>query len=219
MKTELKITAQVLFIIIAAVGVYAFVHSARNDHRRASCTAICAMVPNYAGRNRIAPDFELKDMNGNMVSLSSFRGKTVVLNFWTRTCPPCLEEMPSLAELAKLGEKSGDFVVVTVSTDEGPEDVRDELAVALDEEPTFTILFDPESEVVLDQYGTKLFPETWIIDPDGIIRARFDGPRNWSSALAVEIAEMASQSDAGCLVEFDKGKPVGPFASICDDES
>ncbi len=47
-------------------------------------------------------------MNGQQVKLSSFRGKVVVLNFWTKTCGPCLEEMPSVAELAKIAQSRSD---------------------------------------------------------------------------------------------------------------
>src|SRR5206468_80490 len=118
----------------------------------ASCTALCSMSPTYAGRNRRAPDFELPDLAGTPVKLSSFRGKTVFLNFWTRTCKPCLEEMPSLAELAKIAKNRSDFVVITVSTDEGPDDVRDTLKVALNGDPPFPVLFDPAAKIVGGKY-------------------------------------------------------------------
>ncbi|WP_437675205.1 TlpA family protein disulfide reductase [Sorangium sp. So ce131] len=210
--------SQILFILAAAVGVYSFVHAAQNDQRTTSCEAMCAMRPAYAGRNRIAPDFELPDMNGNLVRLSSFRGKTVFLNFWTKTCGPCLEEMPALAELGRIARGRKDFVVLTVSTDAGPDDVRDTLKVALNGDPPFPILFDPESKVVMDQYGTQLFPETWVIDPNGIIRARFDGARDWSSSLAIDVGEMVSRW-GGCPVEFYKSQPRGSFAALCGDDS
>ncbi|MGK4008580.1 TlpA disulfide reductase family protein [Sorangium sp. So ce1036] len=210
--------AQIFFILVAAVAVYSFVHAAQNDQRTTSCEAMCALRPAYAGQNRLAPDFELPDMNGKPVRLSSFRGKTVFLNFWTKTCQPCLEEMPALAELGRIARTRDDFVVLTVSTDAGPDDVRDTLKVALSGDPPFPILFDPESKVVLDQYGTQLFPETWIIDPNGIIRARFDGARDWSSSLAIDVGEMVSRW-GGCPVEFYKSQPRGDFASICTDDS
>lgn len=210
--------AQILFIALAAIAVYGFVQAAQNDHRRTTCTALCAFQPSYAGRDRLAPDFELADMSGKPVRLSSFRGKTVVLNFWTRTCQPCLEEMPSLAELAKIAKGRSDFVVLTVSTDEGPDDVRDTLKVALGSDVPFPVLFDVDSKIVNGRYGTRLFPETWIIDPKGVIRARFDGARNWSTSLAIEIAEMV-QKPGGCPVEFYKSSPRGPFASACEDGS
>ncbi|MGK3998705.1 TlpA family protein disulfide reductase [Sorangium sp. So ce1024] len=210
--------AQMLFILVAAFAVYAFVHAAQNDQRTTACKAMCSLRPAYAGRNRLAPDFELPDMNGKPVRLSQFRGKTVFLNFWTKTCRPCLEEMPALAELARIARSRKDFVVLTVSTDEGPDDVRDALQVALNGDPPFPVLFDPESKVVLDKYGTQLFPETWIIDPNGIIRARFDGARDWSSSLAIDVGEMVTRW-GGCPVDIFKGQPRGAFASVCTDDS
>lgn len=220
MPTPVKWTtiAQILFILVAAVAVYGFVHAAQNDQRSTGCKAMCALRPAYAGRNRIAPDFELPDMNGKPVRLSSFRGKTVFLNFWTKTCGPCLEEMPALAELGRIARSRDDIVVLTVSTDEGPDDVRDALKVALNGDPPFPVLFDPESKVVLDKYGTQLFPETWIIDPNGIIRARFDGARDWSNSLAVDVGEMVSRW-GGCPIEIFKGQPRGGFAGLCTDDS
>ena len=77
---------------------------------------------------------------------------------------------------------------------------------------------DPEAEVVGGRYGTKLYPETWIIDKGGIIRARFDGGRDWSDSLAVDIAEMVSKP-FGCPVEFAKGRPKGKYAFVCSDDS
>src|SRR3954462_11882352 len=133
--------AQIAFILVAAVAVFAFVRAAQNDQRHGSCTALCAFSPAYAGRDRSAPDFELPDMNGKMVRLSSFRGKTVFLNFWTKTCGTCLEEMSSLAELASVARGRNNLVVLTVSTDEGPDVVRDTLKVLLNGEIPFPVLF------------------------------------------------------------------------------
>lgn len=209
---------QVVFIVVAALAVYGFVRAAQNDQRYASCTALCSMGPTYASRDRVAPDFELPDLDGNPVKLSSFRGKTVFLNFWTKTCRPCLEEMPALAELGKVLLKRKDMVLVTVTTDEDPQDVRDTLKVVLNAETPFVVLMDPESKVVLDKFGTKLFPETWIIDPKGVIRARFDGARDWSSSAVIDIGEMVRRP-SGCPVEFSKGAPRGKFAALCADDS
>ncbi len=228
MKTSATL-AQIGFIAVAAVGVYAFVGAAQHDMRRASCSALCKLGPTYAGADKKAPDFELPDMDGKPVRLSSFRGKIVVLNFWTKTCNPCLQEMPSIAVLAKTAEERGDFVVLTVSTDDGPAAVRDTLKVALQgsegvpggrpSEPlSFPVLFDPNFKVVGDKYGTHLFPETWIIDKDGVIRARFDTAKDWSTPLALEAIESLGKPNA-CRVEFSKGKAQAPFAGLCDDDS
>jgi peroxiredoxin len=208
--------AQVFFIGVAAYGVFGFVSAAQRDQSRSNCSALCALAPAYAGRNRIAPDFELKDMKGNPVRLSQYRGKTVVLNFWTRTCRPCLEEMPSIVKLAQIAKGRSDFVVVTVSTDAGPDEVKDILTEAVGGEAPFPVLFDSEQEVVTDKYGTKLFPETWIIDPRGVVRARFDGTRDWTSPVMLDLIQMVARP-GGCPVEFEGGKPGGPRMSLCGD--
>ncbi len=217
MKTPAAL-AQIGFIAVAAVGVYAFVGAAQRDMRRASCTALCKLGPTYAGSDHRAPDFELPDMNGRPVKLSSYRGKVVVLNFWTKTCNPCLQEMPSVATLARIAKTRSDFVVLTVSTDDGPDAVRDTLKVTLEGEAPFPVLFDPESNVVNGRYGTSLFPETWIIDGDGVIRARFDNAKDWSTALALETIEDLGKPGA-CPVEFSGGKPRPAFAGLCEDDS
>ncbi len=223
-----SVAAQLGFIAVAALAVFGFVQAAQSDQRRTSCSALCALGPNYANRNRIAPDFELPDMSGKKVRLSDFRGKTVILNFWTKTCGPCKEEIPALAELAGTLKKHDNIVLLTVSTDDGPDAVRDTLKVLLDQNGTtdavkngeapFPILFDPELDVVRGKYGTTLFPETWIIDPRGVIRARFDRALDWSSALAIEVAEMANTPGPGCLTQFDQGKATGPFAGLCEND-
>jgi peroxiredoxin len=133
----------------------------------------------------LAPDFTLQDQDGKPWRLRDQRGKLVVMNFWTVTCQPCVEEMPSLVTLAEIAKRRDDIVVVTVSTD------RDWTAVA----PIFPprsklkVLFDPERKIVRDKFGTKLFPETWIIDADGVIRMRVDSPRDWAAALSIGAIE------------------------------
>ncbi len=208
---------QIAFIMAASLGAYSFVRAAQADHRRAACSALCQMRPAYAGRNRSVPDFELPDLAGRPVKFSSLLGNgLVVLNFWTKTCKPCLRELPSLAELARLVAKDG-VRVVTVCTDDGPAAVVDELAVALQgREPPFTILFDPDYEVVNDMFGTTLYPETWLIDEEGIVRLRVDGARDWTSPIALELLEMVGRP-LGCPVDFSRGQPSGPYAGLCGD--
>lgn len=207
--------AQLLFVIVASVAAYSFVRAARHDEQLTSCSALCELGPAYAGRNRLAPDFELTDMSGTPVRFSSWWGRTIVLNFWTQSCEPCKKELPSLAELASMASEHG-VVVVTVSADEGPEAVRQMLRQTIGTpEPPFAVLFDPELEVIQDKFGTTKYPETWIIDEDRVIRARFDGDRNWSSSLALEVIDN-TQRPLSCPVAFQRGRPVGPHAAVCE---
>jgi peroxiredoxin len=142
----------------------------------------------YLGNNLLAPDFELRDQHGKLWKLSDHRGKKVVLNFWTITCGPCVEEMPSIEQLALIAEQRDDLEVVAVSTDRSWKTVKSLFKPG----SKLRILFDPGKLTVRDKYGTKLFPETWIIDEQGVIRARVDGARDWSSALAIDMIDAAS---------------------------
>src|SRR5580698_2846162 len=114
------VLAQLAFVVVAALFVYGFVAVTKEGETRRVCSAPCFLHPDYMAADRRAPDFTLKDLQGASVSLESLRGKVVVLNFWTKTCGPCMEEMPELAELAKIVRDRPDVVVLTVSVDEGP---------------------------------------------------------------------------------------------------
>jgi peroxiredoxin len=196
--------AQLAFVACAALAVYGFVSAAKEAEHRHSCTAECLVRPDYAGADRAAPDFALKDMGGHTVKLSDYRGKVVVLNFWTKSCGPCLKEMPSIAELTHILADRKDIAVVAVSTDEGPDDVADVLKSVLHEDPPFPVLFDTDGAGVVNaKYGTHLFPETWIIDKQGIIRARFDGGREWSDSTVVELLDQI-RGGSYCPLAVDK---------------
>lgn len=140
----------------------------------------------YLGRDRLAPDFTLDDHRGRPWRLSDRRGRVVVLNFWTITCQPCIREMPTLDTLAGIADEDwGDVDVVAVSTDRGYEEV----ATVLPAEPKLTLLFDPDKSTVTGRYGTDLYPETWIIDRQGVIRFRYDGALDWSNAVVLDVID------------------------------
>ncbi|MEC7524836.1 MAG: TlpA disulfide reductase family protein [Myxococcota bacterium] len=139
----------------------------------------------YMGNDRTAPDFELPQRDGSTWRLSDHRGKVLVLNFWTVTCQPCMEEMPSLISLSRILADRDDIELITISVDRDWETVRS----AVPDDVPMTVLLDPDREVVREKFGTRLFPETWVIDPDGVIRLRVDGRRDWSSAVALDVFE------------------------------
>jgi len=207
-------TAQILFIVAASFFVYGFVAVAKDGETRRVCTATCAMKPNYASQSRRAPNFELPNLNGKKVRLSDYRGKVVVLNFWSKTCPPCLEEMPSLASLGHSLKERDDMVLLTITTDESATDARATLQSILGDEAPFEVLIDPDARVVGEMFGTKLYPETWFIDQEGVIRARVDGARDWSSALALQFAEGFGDA-LSCQIPFSRGQATGPQAALC----
>ena len=139
----------------------------------------------YLGNDRLVPDFTLQDRDGRPWRMSEQRGRVVVLNFWTITCQPCVEEMPALEELARIVGDRDDIELVSISTDR----TWDEVGTVVRPTSALRVLLDPEKSVVRDLFGTRLYPETWIVDPHGVIRARVDGARDWSSAVALDLLE------------------------------
>lgn len=172
---------QLGFVAAALVAVSAFAGAAKDGEARRSPEAMLrGLGADYEGNNRLAPDFELADRNGRRVRLSSLRGKTVILHFWSRTCPPCIEELQeSLPAFDEIARGRSDLALVLVSVDANWEAVAPLVPATL----TAPILFDPDRRIVTGRYGTRLFPETWVIDPQGVIRARFDRTLEWTSPL------------------------------------
>jgi len=206
---------QVAFIIAAALLVHSFVASAQDGELRKSCLSLCAMNPSYVGENRSAPEIVLKDVKGQERRLSELRGKTVVLDFWTTTCTACRQQMPALAEMSELIKDDSRFAVLTVAVDENVQAVQQLIVQTTRKNEPFPVLLDPESKYVLDRYGTRLFPETWVIDPEGVIRARFDGPRDWASATAIDYLQGISRGES-CAMELQAGMATGRAAPICE---
>jgi peroxiredoxin len=207
--------AHLVFVVLAAVAVYSFVSVAKEGELRRRCTPTCLLRPNYTAYEKKAPSFTLKDTQGRDVSLESYRGKVVVLNFWTKTCGPCLEEMPEIADLSRILKPLNDVAVLTVSTDDTAQEATDTLKSVLREPPPFPVLMDPDAKIVKGAFGTTLYPETWIIDKDGVIRARFDGAREWSNATVVELVNHI-RAGGYCPVQARNGKFVGDSVRLCE---
>jgi len=123
-----------------------------------------------------APDFTLTSLSGEKVRLAELRGRVVLLNFWATWCPPCREEVPSLARLA-VAMSNSDFQMITVALDkEGRKAVEEYFQQA---GVRLTTLLDPAG-TVSKSYGITGVPETFIIDKHGFIKKKVIGPINWS---------------------------------------
>ena len=109
------------------------------------------------------------------MTLRQYRGKIVVLNFWASWCPPCLEEFPSLIQLQR---QMPNLVVLAVSFDTDPQAYRQYLIDNHIGGITTVLDTSQESNHAFD---TTRPPETYIIDPHGIVRRKFIGPQNWTS--------------------------------------
>jgi len=122
----------------------------------------------------MAPDFTVQDSQ-NKVTLSQFRGQVVVLNFWATWCAPCVEEMPSLVEMQRRMKAKG-ITVVAVSMDVDASAYREFLK---EHNVDLLTVRDPEQKSS-SLYGTFKFPETYVIDRNGIMRRKFIGAVDWT---------------------------------------
>ena len=93
--------------------------------------------------------------------------------------------MPSLITLADIAKKRKDIELVAITSD------KDWAAVApiFPARSNLKVLIDPQRKIIKDKFGSKLFPGTWVIDADGIVRLRVDGPRDWGAALSIAAFE------------------------------
>ena len=126
-----------------------------------------------------APDFTLKNLHGNTVSLRDLRGKVVFLNFWATWCPPCRLEMPTMEELHKDFGNQG-LVILAINFQEAPKEIKEFFK---EHNLTFTTLLDRE-EKVFDLYKAWSLPTTYLINKRGEIVGKVVGYRDWHSKEA-----------------------------------
>lgn len=131
-----------------------------------------------------APDFTLKDINGKDISLSSFKGKVMLINFWGTFCVPCRKEMPSLEIIYKTYKDKG-FVVLAVSEDKSISSVKE---FVKEYRLTFPVVLD-EDKKVAKQYKVSILPVTFLLDKKGMISKKFFGEREWTDAESKKMVE------------------------------
>ena len=129
-----------------------------------------------------APDFTVRDSD-RTVTLSQFKGQVVVLNFWATWCPPCIEEMPSLVQMQERMKSKG-VTVLAVSVDVDESNYRRFLR----EHKVNLLTVRDADEKSTNLYGTFKFPETYIIDRNGIVRRKFIGAVDWTEPEVIEFS-------------------------------
>jgi cytochrome c biogenesis protein CcmG, thiol:disulfide interchange protein DsbE len=146
--------------------------------RRSACTLV--RLEPYEGR-LAARDLPLQTLDDQPLDLGARRGRLVLLNFWMTSCPPCLQELPGLLELAARLEHRK-LEVVLVATDKSGEDVRQLLAQqpALRAGPPNVVYARDPGGRVARRLGTTRYPETYLVAPTGRITDRVVGPRDWT---------------------------------------
>jgi peroxiredoxin len=126
-----------------------------------------------------APGFTIKADNGRTVTLPNFGGKILVLNFWATWCPPCVQETPSLSNFAAAFKDKG-VVVLGVSVDK---DVKAYQQFLDKFKPAFLTARNGDLHA---DYGTFMYPETYIIDAQGKVLKKLAEPADWMAPEVVQ---------------------------------
>ena len=114
-----------------------------------------------------APDFSLTTLDGKQVSLSQYRGRKVILNFWASWCSPCKIELPHLQEIYDKYKDGSDVTVVTVAGSESDEnEIRSFISM---KGFTFPVLLD-STESTFNRYDLTSIPKTFFLDKNGVIK-------------------------------------------------
>ncbi len=153
----------ILAFSLAVALIIAFLLFSREDSVTKTATA-----------GKLAPQFEMTDLQGRKVTLNDFRGKVVLVNFWATWCDTCKEESPLLQKLVNDQKGSSELAVIKILF----RDSRKNAELYMKENKfTFTVLID-DKNAALD-YGVTGVPETFMISKKGILKHKYIGPVRW----------------------------------------
>jgi len=202
------------FVIIAAViGIAAMVYEPNPPPATTSkVTPVQTTGTTGYQIGNTAPDFQLTDLAGRNVTLSSLRGKPVVLNFWATWCGPCKAEMPFLQQV--YNERKGtDIIILTIDLGESLSKVQGFLT---DNKLTLPVLLDT-TQTTAKQYGISAIPTTFFIDGNGIIQNRRIGSFSNKAQIDAEINNLL-QIKAG-TTQADTTPPSIPILMSPSDNA
>jgi thiol-disulfide isomerase/thioredoxin len=137
----------------------------------------------------VIPSLKLENMDEELIDIKSFKGKTIVINFWATWCPPCRREMFSLEKL-HLATKDKNVVVLAINIGEDIETVFP-FVNTIEPSPTFPILFDTDS-LAMERWKVVGLPTTYVIDPQGMLAYKAIGGREFNHP---DILEKVSSLD------------------------
>jgi peroxiredoxin len=163
------------YVELAKLVRYEHVSAALNDPAFAKAQA--QLVEQEAELQKI--DFTLSDLTGKSWTLSSLRGKVVLVNFWATWCPPCRKEMPDLDKLSKRYSSKG-LVVLSIS-DEDASRLNPYIAT---NKITYPILMDPGRKVT-ESFHVDGIPKSFIFDREGKLVTQSIDMRTMNQFLAM----------------------------------
>ncbi|MCM3388966.1 redoxin domain-containing protein [Ureibacillus chungkukjangi] len=139
-----------------------------HDHEHEQETEVRAL-------NEKAPNFELKNLNGEKVMLSDLKGKKVFINFWTTWCPPCVKEMPTIQKFYEEHAHNENIEILAVNVTDQELKVEHVKQFAHEYSISFPILLDEKGDVSIN-YEVLSIPTSVIINEEGMIIEQILGP-------------------------------------------
>jgi thiol-disulfide isomerase/thioredoxin len=140
------------------------------ESSKAPLVAAAAVSEGSGDHDALAPDIQLKDINGREVSLASLRGKVVIVDFWATWCPPCRMEVPTFKQLQAKYQNKG-FEIVAIALDDDEDDVKQ---FARKQTLNYTVAHG-NSDIVSQFENITGLPTTFFIDRAGRIRKQHVG--------------------------------------------
>lgn len=141
----------------------------------------------------LAPDFALPDLEGKVRRLSDFKGKVVLLNFWSTWCQPCRDEMPSMQRAFEQHNRHG-LEIVAVSLNVEGKPVVEEFVQEFN--LTFPVLLDPKKEAGR-LYRIYALPTSFLVDPEGGIAYKLIGAREWDTEASWQLIQRILRGETG----------------------
>jgi thiol-disulfide isomerase/thioredoxin len=170
-----------------SVGACAFTVAALGT----PAVAAAETAPPLVAVGQVLPDAVMTGLNGPQRSLSSFRGRPLIINVWASWCSPCRKESASLERLA-WSEAGGRYTVIGISTDD---DRNAALQWLRHSNATISHFIDSAPSWTLEHMlGASSIPVTVFVDAEGRVVARFRGARDWNSAESIQLIERAFAS-------------------------
>ncbi|MFW5972303.1 MAG: TlpA family protein disulfide reductase [Bacillota bacterium] len=174
MKKTSLIISLVLIIILSLGGFIIYQKGTDENQNKENVPEENVSIGTNIGEK--APNFTLKKVNGEEVSLYSLHGRKIFLNFWATWCPPCRQEMP---DIQKLYEEHKDITILAVNLRENKGQVSEFLMA---NGYNFPVVLDPDGNIG-NQYMVRGIPTTYILDENGVIIDKTSGVLTYEQML------------------------------------
>lgn len=178
-------------VFAAVCGIFAYVIALRlqpENPQTASSSSAQPQPDDGTLEGKLAPDFSLKNLQGQEVKLSDHKGKLVFVNFWATWCEPCKEEMPSMERLYNK-MKDRPFEILAISLDSQPTEAVPKFLKQTQLNISFPLLQDAEQKTAKNLFRTTGVPESFIVGADGKVIKHVIGSYEWDSPQIIEYLE------------------------------